>query len=237
MGGEVSRLSIRRELLSVQAKAAVHHFPKPYRRRFRLIDGLVPPGFRVVRYPSSSRGGLFSFNRPTELEHLDTLEALGVKLVVSLLPADFVESGTPGPARADSGLPPLPTDMVSFVYRSPHGQWVVLDPGFVPVLKCRFEHVHLPVKQDACPEPTAETLSVLRRVKATIEAGGSVGVHDWDSAGPASIFAASALALSGATRHKTLFGALVLAACSTIKSQCSRLAPLRCASSKAGSCR
>ena len=60
-------------------------------------------------------------------------------------------------------------------------------------LKCRFEHIQIPMEQDGEVQCNAESISALRRVKATVDAGGSVGLHRWEESVQKSIFVAAAL--------------------------------------------
>lgn len=91
MGGKVSRPSLR----GVKLSALAINRPRALITD-RIItlgkDGVVPSQFLVFREPEATFGGLYGIKRPTELEHLDTLEAVGVRLIVTLLAQDYTRS-------------------------------------------------------------------------------------------------------------------------------------------------
>lgn len=206
MGGKVSRPSLR----GVKLSALAINRPRALITD-RIItlgkDGVVPSQFLVFREPEATFGGLYGIKRPTELEHLDTLEAVGVRLIVTLLAQDYTRSGKPPTDRRldASKNPPAGSvaEPIAFVACDTGGsEWAELDSAFIDSLDARFERIHLATTDGAAPGSGDAFNAAMVRVKATHDAGGSVAVHCWEGWGRTGMFSAAALcsAHSGCAR-------------------------------------
>ena len=212
MGGEVSRPSLQ----GVKLSALAINRPRALITD-RIValgkDGIIPSQFLVFREAEGPLGGLYGIKRPTELEHLDTLEALGVRLIVTLLTQDYTRSGKPPTNRLDASKNPPAggsAEHIAFVSCDTDGsEWAELDSAFIDSLDARFERIHLPTKDGTAPGTDDAFKAAMIRVQATRNAGGSVAVHCWEGWGRTGMFSAAALCCVWGARTTDALGDVV----------------------------